>query len=112
MKSNPNSLAPGIALACLALTFSLAARAQAQTVNYLAAFDGVNGSEPSTVIQATDGNFYAATAGHTDGLEYGNVIRITPAGEISTVYNFCSKAHCSDGAWPNTPPILGSDGNL
>jgi uncharacterized repeat protein (TIGR03803 family) len=64
------------------------------------------------VIQATDGNFYAATAGNTVGLEFGNVVKITPAGEISTVYNFCSKPHCTDGAWPTTAPILGSDGNL
>jgi uncharacterized repeat protein (TIGR03803 family) len=99
-----------ITLALLAL--GLAVCAQAQTLNYLAAFDGVNGSQPSTVIQATDGNFYAATAGHAAGVEYGNVVKITPAGEISTLYNFCSKAHCSDGAWANTPPILGSDGNL
>src|SRR5260370_17976459 len=78
-----------ITLALLAL--SLAVGAQAQTLNYLAAFDGVNGSQPSTVIQATDGNFYAATAGHTAGLEYGNVVKITPAAEISPLYNFCSK---------------------
>jgi uncharacterized repeat protein (TIGR03803 family) len=113
MKPSRPSLRLGLALACAAITFSLAVCAQAQTLNYLAAFDGVNGSQPSTVIQATDGNFYAATAGHTAGVvEYGNVVKITPAGEISTLYNFCSKPHCSDGAWPNTPPILGSDGNL
>jgi uncharacterized repeat protein (TIGR03803 family) len=113
MKHSKSQLTLGFAAACAALTFSLAVSAEAQTVNYLAAFDGVNGSQPSTVIQATDGNFYAATAGHTAGVvEYGNVVRITPAGEISTLYNFCSKPHCSDGAWPNTPPILGSDGNL
>jgi uncharacterized repeat protein (TIGR03803 family) len=99
-------------VAALAVTFSLAVGAQAQTLSYLAAFDGVNGSQPSTVIQATDGNLYATTTGNTVGLEFGNVVKITPAGEISTVYNFCSKPHCPDGAWPLTPPILGSDGNL
>ncbi len=101
-----------LALACAAITFGLATRAQAQSVDIFAGFDGTNGAEPSTVVQATDGNFYAVTAGHTDALEFGNVIKITPAGEISTLYNFCSKPHCSDGAWPDTPPILGSDGNL
>ena len=112
MKGSKSLLTLGLALACAAITFSLAVRAEAQTLNYLAAFDGVNGSQPSTAIQATDGNFYATTAGHAAGLEYGNVVKITPAGEISTLYNFCSKPHCSDGAWPDTPPILGSDGNL
>src|ERR1700676_965456 len=100
MKTSKSQLTLGFAAACAAITFSLAVCAQAQTVTYLAAFDGVNGSQPSTLIQATDGNFYAATAGHAAGLEYGNVVKITPAGEISTVYNFCSKPHCPDGAWP------------
>ena len=112
MKNSKSQFTLSLALACATVTFSLAVSAEAQTVNYLAAFDGVNGSQPSTAIQATDGNFYAATAGHAAGLEYGNVVKITPAGDISTLYNFCSKPHCPDGAWPLTPPILGSDGNL
>ena len=101
-----------LALACAAITLSLATRAQAQSLDIFAGFDGTNGAEPSTVVQATDGNFYATTIGHSEGLEYGNVIKITPAGQISTLYNFCSKLHCTDGAWPGTAPLLGSDGNL
>jgi uncharacterized repeat protein (TIGR03803 family) len=112
MKASNSRFTLYLALACAAITLSLTVSAQAQTLNYFAAFNGVNGAGTSTVIQATDGNFYAATAGHATGLEYGNVVKITPAGEISTVYNFCSKPHCTDGAWPITPPILGSDGNL
>src|SRR5207302_9245100 len=100
----------GFALACAAITFSLAVCAQAQTLSYLAVFSGTNGGGPSTVIQATDGNFYAATDnGGTQS--YGNVVRITPSGEITSNYDFCSKPHCADGAVPE-PPILGSDGNL
>jgi len=101
-----------LAVACAAIIFSLAVRAQAQTFSIFAPFNGTNGIEPSTVIQATDGNYYATTIGHGDAVEFGNMVKITPAGEISTLYNFCSKPHCSDGAWPATPPILGSDGNL
>ncbi len=97
----------------LAITFSLAVRVQAQTLSYLAVFSGTNGSGPSTVIQATDGNFYATTAGAGEGDgSVGNVVRITPAGEISSIYSFCSKPLCADGQLPETPPILGSDGNL
>jgi uncharacterized repeat protein (TIGR03803 family) len=36
---------------------------------------------------------------------------VTPTGEISTVYSFCSLPNCADGQGPLTP-ILGSDGNL
>ncbi|MGO8795842.1 MAG: choice-of-anchor tandem repeat GloVer-containing protein [Candidatus Sulfotelmatobacter sp.] len=111
MKTSKFRLTPGLAVVCAAFTFSLAVRAQAQTVTYPVVFNGTNGDQPSTVIQATDGNFYGtSTFGNTS--ENGNLFKMTPAGEISTLYNFCAKPHCSDGAWPETPPILGSDGNL
>ena len=111
MKAFRSQFTWALALGCSALTFSLSVRAQAQTLTYLAVFDGTNGNEPSSVIQATDGNFYGATT-YGQASEYGNVVKITPAGEVSTLYNFCSKPHCTDGAWPETPPILGSDGNF
>lgn len=62
MKSSKFQPRLGLALACTALTFSLALCAQAQTFDYFAVFNGANGSGPSTVIQATDGNFYGITA--------------------------------------------------
>jgi uncharacterized repeat protein (TIGR03803 family) len=100
-----------LALAVLALTFSLTVCAQAQTLTYLAEFGGDNGWEPfGPVVQATDGNFYGITA--LGGRGYGNVFRMTPSGEITSLYNFCSQANCTDGATPDTAPILGSDGNL
>jgi uncharacterized repeat protein (TIGR03803 family) len=113
MKNSGFLHALGLALACAAITFSLAVCAQAQTLSYLAVFNGTNGSGPSTVIQATDGNFYGTTAGAGEGAgSVGNVVRITPTGEISSIYSFCSQPHCADGEVPITPPILGSDGNL
>jgi uncharacterized repeat protein (TIGR03803 family) len=113
MKGSKSLLTLGLALACAAITFSLAGRAQAQTLSYLAVFNGTNGSGPSAVIQATDGNFYGTTAGAGEGAgSVGNIVRITPSGEISSIYSFCSQPHCADGEVPETPPILGSDGNL
>jgi len=103
--------AVGSAFAVAAFTFGLAVCAQAQTITYIAAFDGTNGDQPSSVIQATDGNFYGTTTFGGPAL-HGNVVRITPTGELSTLYDFCSRPHCLDGANPYTPPILGSDGNL
>jgi len=107
---NSSKFSLTLALACAAIIFSLAVRAQAQTLSYLAVFNGVDGSGPSTVIQATDGNFYATTvgAGNGSGSE-GNVVRITPTGEITPIYTFCRKANCADGRYPLAPPILGSD---
>jgi uncharacterized repeat protein (TIGR03803 family) len=100
-----------LTLAFAAFTFSLAVRAQAQTVTYLAKFGGNNGSEPfGSVVQATDGNFYGTTA--LGGNGNGNVFRMTPGGKITSLYNFCSQTNCTDGSLPDTTPILGSDGNL
>src|SRR5262245_43127069 len=99
------------ALAFAALTFSLAVRAQAQTVTTFASFNGANGSSPfGSVVQALDGNFYGTT---TQGpTAYGTFFRLTPSGKLTGLYNFCSKPHCTDGAVPYTAPVLGSDGNL
>jgi uncharacterized repeat protein (TIGR03803 family) len=98
-------------VAALALTFSLAVRAQAQTFSTFAVFDGTNGSGPYAVVQATDGNFYGVTA-YGGAAQKGNVVRITPSGEVTSIYDFCSQLHCRDGATPQTPLVLGSDGNL
>ncbi len=101
-----------LALACAAITFSLGVRAQAQTVTFVADFNGGNGWEPfGSVLQATDGNFYGTTA--SGGIyKSGNVFRMTPGGEIVSIYSFCSQTNCADGQYPQTAPILGSDGNL
>ncbi len=101
-----------LAIACAALSFSLAACAQAQTMNYFADFNGSNGWEPyASVVQATDGNFYGAgTNGILGG--GGNMFRMTPSGQITSIYEFCSLPGCADGAGVESAPVVGSDGNL
>jgi uncharacterized repeat protein (TIGR03803 family) len=37
---------------------------------------------------------------------------MTPAGTLTTVYNFCVLADCADGAVPNAPLLQASDGNF
>ena len=109
----PQNFSRSIRTMAMALfTLSLAVCAQAQTLNYFADFNGANGWEPyGSVTQATDGNFYGTA---TNGIEGGggNIFRMTPAGDITSVYKFCSQPNCADGAFPQTAPILGSDGNL
>ena len=103
-----------LALACATIALGMAISAQAQTLNYFANFDGKNGWEPyGSVTQATDGNFYGTTGGGINGV-YGNdnVFRMTPSGEISSIYNFGSQPNCTNGTLPFTAPILGSDGNF
>jgi uncharacterized repeat protein (TIGR03803 family) len=108
MKARKSRFTLDLALACAAITFSLAVCAQAQTLTYFSYFDGTNGEGPvGPLVQATDGNFYGV-AGLPTG---GEVYRVTPGGEINTVYSFCSQPNCADGETPISP-ILGSDGNL
>jgi uncharacterized repeat protein (TIGR03803 family) len=101
-----------LVLASLAITLTLAVCAQAQTLSYLASFNGTNGYQPfGSLTQATDGNFYGTTT-NGGGHGYGNVYRITPSGEVTSIYDFCKRPNCADGATPESAPVLGSDGNL
>lgn len=101
MKATKFLRTTALALACAAMLFSLGVCAQAQTITYLA-----QSPDDGGIIQATDGNFYGSGAG--GAYYHGEIFRMTPSGEISTLYSFCAQVVC-EGA---LPPILGSDGNL
>ncbi len=102
---------PSILTVSIFCAFGLLGFAQAQTVTTLVKFNGSNGWQPfGPVVQATDGNFYGTTAFGGNG--YGNVYQVTPSGKVTSIYSFCSETNCADGQTPETPPILGSDGNL
>ena len=99
-------------LTALAITFSLAVCAQAQTLNYFADLTAGNGWEPyASVVQAPDGNFYGAGTGGIYG-GGGNMFRMTPTGQITSIYKFCSLPDCADGGAVESAPVVGSDGNL
>lgn len=100
------------ALAVVALCIAAAIALPAQTFTTLSSFDS---SGVSALIQATDGNFYGATV---DGgancapSGCGTVVKITPSGTLTTLYNFCSQNGCSDGYSPLAGLIQASDGNF
>ncbi len=101
-----------LAFVFAAFSFGLALCIQAQTVTYLAHFNGTNGFVPTgSVVQAADGNFYGTTEIGGVNAE-GNVFRMTPSGRITSIYSFCSKANCADGQRPTAGLVLGKDGNL
>jgi uncharacterized protein (TIGR03437 family) len=84
---------------------------QAQTLTTLWSFDEfTSGAGPrSALVQGNDGNFYGESM---SGGGYGNVFKITPAGNLTIVHAFCTSDTCADGRDPKGGLILGTDGNL
>ncbi|MFY9744444.1 MAG: choice-of-anchor tandem repeat GloVer-containing protein, partial [Candidatus Sulfotelmatobacter sp.] len=52
-------------------------------------------------VLATNGNFYGTTFGNEDTSDCAStcstVFEMTPAGELTTIYTFCTQANCADG---------------
>jgi len=80
--------------------------------NFCSQANCADGSGPSAgLVQATDGNFYGTTGG---GGAFGNgtVFKITAAGTLTTLYNFCSQANCADGSGLSAGLVQATDGNF
>jgi uncharacterized repeat protein (TIGR03803 family) len=89
------------------------------TLTTLHTFQGTDGYTPyGALIQASDGNFYGTTyvggANPTgcNGYGCGTIFKITLRGKLTTLYSFCSESACSDGQWPSSDLVQGSDGNF
>lgn len=98
--------------ALLLLCITVAIPSAAQTFTTLVNFDGSNGSNPfAGLVQGFDGNFYGTTYyGGADS--FGTVFKITPAGKLITLYNFCEQLNCTDGAHPSASLVRAIDGNF
>ena len=72
----------------------------------LHSFDNTDGRSPGDrMVQIGDGNFYGTTfyGGNLKecvdiGGGCGTVFEITPSGTLTTLYDFCGKPNCADGA--------------
>ncbi len=105
---------------------NIAARAQTLTTLYNFCSQGFtcqDGFFPyGGLVQGSDGNFYGTTecggsnpgtSGYcNDGLGEGTLFKISPAGTLTTLYDFCAQPGCSDGFFPTVSLMIGSDGNL
>ena len=71
-----------------------------------------DGAQPQGgLMQATDGNLYGTTyAGGASNA--GTIFKITPGGNLTLLYSFCSQSNCSDGANPLAGFIQALDGNF
>jgi uncharacterized repeat protein (TIGR03803 family) len=97
----------------IALSATMTIAASAQTFTTLGTFDVSDGSFPyfAPLVQGTDGNFYGTTQfGGTANL--GTVFKITPAGDITTLYSFCTQTGCLDGLYPYAALVEGVDGDF
>ncbi len=76
----------------------------------------LDGAGPyGTLLQASDGNFYGTVrdGGRGTDLSGGTVFKLTSAGKLTTIHNFCSATqYCHDGSYPYAGLIQGSDGDL
>lgn len=59
----------------------------------------------------TDGNLYGVTA-YGGKNNYGTTFQVTPAGDVTFLYSFCSVAGCTDGLVPETPVVQHTDGKF
>lgn len=71
-----------------------------------------DGEQPDAgLVQGQDGSLYGTTQlGGTYG--YGTVFKISLDGTRTTLYSFCAQVNCTDGKFPNTALVQGSDGNF
>jgi uncharacterized repeat protein (TIGR03803 family) len=91
-----------------------AAAVFAQDFTTLVNFHGNNGNFPlqyGALTQGIDGNMYGTT--RIAGAHHvGTVFVVTPAGKLTSLYNFCSLSNCADGANPYGGLVLATDGNF
>jgi uncharacterized repeat protein (TIGR03803 family) len=72
----------------------------------VSAMECTDGSGPSELIQASDGNLYGTAAIGGAGVissvyTNGTIFEITPDGGLTTLYEFCEQSGCPDGFSPN-----------
>jgi uncharacterized repeat protein (TIGR03803 family) len=102
-----------VKMCCLVAIFCVAGAlaAPAQEFKTLVAFNNINNSPTTPVVQGNDGNLYGTNStGGSNGV--GLVYKLTPEGTLTTFYSFCSLSNCADGEAPNAGLVQGPDGDF
>jgi uncharacterized repeat protein (TIGR03803 family) len=64
------------------------------------------------LVLGVDGNFYGTTSQGGANGHYGTIFKITPSGNLTTLYSFCAQSLCTDGGYPTGAVTQGPDGNF
>jgi uncharacterized repeat protein (TIGR03803 family) len=109
-----NWLKTACAVGVLSLAAAIAAPAQdSVTFALLHSFEFNDGAYPyAGLIEASDGNLYGTTLYGGNQNSDGTVFEITPAGQLTTIYRFCSLSGCADGLIPYAGLVQASDGTF
>ncbi|HLZ42803.1 MAG TPA: choice-of-anchor tandem repeat GloVer-containing protein [Candidatus Sulfotelmatobacter sp.] len=59
-----------------------------------------------------DGNFYGTTSLGGTLFGEGTIYKVTPTGQLTTLYSFCSQLNCTDGSYPIAGVVQASNGNF
>jgi uncharacterized repeat protein (TIGR03803 family) len=101
----------GAGAAVFLICIAASSTSAAQTVTTLLSFGATGPSLPVWgLVQGTDGNFYGTSA-HGGTSDVGTVFKMTPQGNLTTLHSFCSKS-CTEGQYPYSGLVLGTDGNF
>jgi uncharacterized repeat protein (TIGR03803 family) len=71
-----------------------------------------SGTYYSALIQGFSGYLYGTNSIEGQYGYGGSVFKMTPAGKVTTVYAFCAQPSCTDGEFPNTGIVLGTNGDI
>lgn len=101
----------------LGTVFRITRAGALRTVHSFSLEAGTGRLPVSGLVLAADGNFYGTL--FEGGIPLcdsdfgcGTVYKMTPKGEVTTLYSFCAQTGCIDGARPVTGVIQATDGNL
>ena len=64
------------------------------------------------LVQAANGDFYGTTLHGGANGDNGTVFRITPSGTLTSLYSFCGRSQCIDGARPFAALLRAIDGSF